>query len=123
MHEDTGLSTRDRLRATWDARVGGIGLVMGLLPHVLHHVGFLVGTALIAGSGGTAVFGALGLLLSVPMLLRLRKRFGTWRAPAIGLLIFIAMFSLSTYFIGPAMSGGDSTVPTPVSHLNHAGHH
>jgi hypothetical protein len=96
---------RDRLRALWDSRVGGIGLAMGLLPHVMHHVGFLVGTALIAGAGGTTLFGVLGFLVSIPMLLRLRRRFGTWKAPAIGLLIFIAMFSFSTFVIGPTMRG------------------
>lgn len=114
-----GLTLRDRFRALWDARIGGTGLVMGLLPHVLHHAGFLVGTALIAGSGGTALFGALGFLVSVPMLLRLRRRFGTWRAPAIGLLIFAAMFSLSAFVIGPTMNGN----PTSVSNMDHAGHH
>jgi len=96
-------AANSRFQALWDSRVGGVGLVMGLLPHVLHHLGFFIGTALIAGSGGTAIFGALGLLFSVPMLLRLRKRFNTWRAPAIALLIFATMFALSTYFIGPMM--------------------
>jgi len=47
---------RDRLRTLWNALVGGIGFLLGLLPHVLHHVGFLAGTALVAGSGG---YGAL----------------------------------------------------------------
>lgn len=87
---------------------------MGLLPHVLHHVGFLAGTALVAGSGGTALFGALGILLSIPMLLRLHRRFNTWRAPAIGLLIFTAMFALSTFVIGPAISGAGDASPTSV---------
>ena len=68
---------------------------MGLLPHVLHHIGLLAGTALVAGSGGTALFGALGLLASIPMLVRLYRRFGSWIAPALGLLVFAAMFSLS----------------------------
>lgn len=102
---DAGPTWRDRLRALWNSLVGVIGLALGLLPHVLHHVGFLAGTALVAGSGGTALFGALGFLASVPFLLRLRRRFGTWRAPAIGLMIFAAMFSLSAFVIGPAISG------------------
>jgi len=93
-------------RDQWDARVGGMGLAMGLLPHVLHHAGLLVGTALIAGSVGTALFGALGFLASIPMLLRLRRPFGTWKAPAFGLFIFVLMFLLSTLILGPAMRGG-----------------
>jgi hypothetical protein len=32
-----------------------IGAIVGLAPHVLHHVGLLAGTALIAGTGGTAL--------------------------------------------------------------------
>jgi len=45
---------------------------------VLHHIGLLAGTALIAGAGGTALFGILGLAMSVPLLLRLRRRFAFW---------------------------------------------
>lgn len=106
-------------------RAAGIGLVMGIVPHVLHHVGLLAGTALVAGSGGTALFGVLGLLASIPLLLRLRRRFNTWRAPAIGLLIFAAMFSVSTFVIGPAISGsgGANPAPAPAPGVNHQGHH
>jgi len=104
---DSGPTWRRRLRALWNALVGAIGLVVGLVPHVLHHVTILAGTALVAGSGGTVLFGVLGFVASIPLLLRLRRKFGTWRAPAIGLLIFAAMFSLSTYVIGPAISGAD----------------
>lgn len=120
---EIGLTWRDRLLAMWNALVGGIGMAMGLLPHILHHVGFLAGTALVAGSGGTALFGALGFLFSVPMLLRLRRRFGSWRAPAIALLIFAAMFSLSAFVIGPAISGGSNATPTSVPNPGHSGHH
>lgn len=120
---------RDRLRATWNALVGGIGIVVGLIPHVLHHVSLLAGTALVAGSGGTAIFGAVGLVASVPFLLRLRRRFGTWRAPAIGLLVFATMFSLSAFVVGPAISGADAerppTAPTAprAPSGNHDSHH
>jgi hypothetical protein len=51
---------------------GVIGAVAGLAPHVLHNIGPLAGTALIAGAGGTAVFGVPGLVASVPLLLRRR---------------------------------------------------
>ena len=50
------------LRQRWNAATGVVGVLVGLAPHVLHHVGALAGTALVAGSGGTALFGALGLI-------------------------------------------------------------
>ena len=84
--------------------------MVGLAPHVLHHLGLLAGTALIAGAGGTAVSGILGLLASVPFLLRLRLQFGSWWAPAIGPAAFATMFAVSAFVIGPAISG---TNPAP----------
>lgn len=119
------MTWRDRVRALWNALVGAIGVAMGLLPHLLHHVGLLAGTALVAGSGGTALFGALGLLLSVPLLFRLWKRFATWWAPAIALVVFAAMFSLSAFVIGPAISGTtDDQAPTaPGQGPGHSSHH
>ena len=121
-------TVRGRLHALWQTVVGAVGLIMGLLPHVLHHIGLLAGTALVAGSGGTALFGALGLLASIPMLVRLHRRFGNWIAPALGLLVFTAMFSLSAFVIGPAISGsgGDvapGPVPTPAHTSEHTGGH
>jgi hypothetical protein len=97
-----------RVRGWWSAALGAIGTLVGLAPHLLHHIGFLAGTALIAGIGGTAVFGIVGLAASIPLLLRLRRRFGTWWAPAIGLAVFAVMFSVSAFGIGPAISGADS---------------
>lgn len=120
---DAGPTWRNRLRAVWNGIVGAIGLVLGLVPHILHHVTLLAGTALVAGSGGTALFGVIGLLASVPMLLRLRRRFGTWRAPAIGLLIFAAMFSVSTFVIGPAISGAGGADSGSVPNVEHTVHH
>lgn len=121
-----GPTVRGRLHALWHTVVGAMGLVLGLLPHVLHHVGLLAGTALVAGSGGTALFGALGLLASIPMLIHLYRRFDSWVAPALGLLVFAVMFSLSAFVIGPAISGtgqdvGPGPVPT-VDHTEHSGH-
>jgi len=77
--------------------------------------------ALVAGSGGTALFGTLGLVASVPLLLRLRRRFGSWRAPALALTVFAAMFALSAFLIGPTISGADSdsTAPPAVDHAIH----
>jgi hypothetical protein len=121
-----GRTVRGKLQSLWHTVVGGVGLVMGLLPHVLHHIALLAGTALVAGSGGTALFGALGLLASIPMLIRLYRRFGSWVAPAAGLLVFAAMFSLSAFVIGPAISGaGGDVTPSPsptADHTDHPGH-
>lgn len=116
-----------RIRAAWSAVVGAVGVVMGITPHVLHHIGLLAGTALVAGTGGTLVFAVIGLLASIPMLLRLRRRFASWWAPAIGLAVFVAMFSVSAFVIGPAISGGDGSSGggqnNPVPAVDHSSHH
>jgi hypothetical protein len=103
-----------------------IGTLMGLLPHVLHHAGLIFGAVLVTGTGGNLLFGALGLLFSMPLLRRLYIRFNTWRAPAVALTILVAMFSLSAFVIGPIISG-DAPAVTPVpaetpDHSEHDGH-
>jgi hypothetical protein len=98
--------------------VGAIAGVLGLVPHVLHHVGLLAGVALVSGTGGTIAFAILGLLLSVPLLIRLYRRYDTWRAPAIALAVFAVMFSLSSFVIGPAISGDSGSAPA-----GHEQHH
>lgn len=110
-----------------------LGAVLGLAPHVLHHVGLIAGTAFVAGAGGNALFYALGLLLSVPMLRRLHHRFGTWTAPTIAIAVFTAMFALSAFVIGPAVTGSSPEtrqspavtpgVPIATTTPGHAGHH
>jgi len=116
-----------RLRTWWSGLVGAIGAVVGLTPHVLHHVGLLAGTALVAGTGGTALFGILGLVASVPFLLRLRRRFASWWAPAIGLAAFAVMFSVSAFVLGPAINAGGGAAPggggQPAPTVNHSAHH
>ena len=114
---------RGGLRRAWDAATAVVGGVLGLAPHVLHHVALLGGTALVAGSGGTALFGAVGLVASVPLLLRLRRRFRSWWAPAIGLGVFLAMFSLSAFVIGPAISGVGSAGSPSSPAVQHVDHH
>ena len=122
---------RGRLAAVWNAVCATIGIIAGLLPHVLHHVGLLAGAVLVTGSGGNLLFGALGLLLSVPLLRRLYRRFGSWKAPAVALAVFVTMFSLSAFVIGPAISAdtpgpAPTRVPTPVPSPgpnDHASHH
>ncbi len=123
---DTARGAGRRLRAWWSALVGAIGAVVGLAPHVLHHIGLLAGTALVAGTGGTTLFALLGLVASVPFLLRLRRRFGTWWAPAIGLAVFAVMFAVSALLIGPAINGGADGTPgggQPSPSIDHSGHH
>lgn len=89
--------------------------VLGLVPHVLHHAGPFAGAAIFAGTGGSLLFGALGLVAAIPVLLRVYRRCGNWRVPAGLLAVFAAVFSISTFVIGPAISGSDTGKgkPTP----------
>ena len=84
---------------------GTFAAVMGVLPHVLHHAGPLAGAAVFAGATGSLLFGALGLIAAIPMLLRLRRRCGGWRVPVAAIAAMAAAFSLSTFVIGPAITG------------------
>lgn len=108
---------RAGLLATWAA-------VTGAAPHVLHHVGPLAGTAVVAGAGGRIVFGAAGFVATIPMLRRLRRRTGTWKAPALALAAFAAIFTFSTVVIGSAVSGLDTLSDTagPAGDVDHHGH-
>ena len=108
-----------RLRTVWNAIVGAIAGVVGLAPHVLHHIGLLAGVALVTGTGGTILFGVIGLVASIPLLVRLRRRFHSWRAPVIALAIFAAMFSISSFVIGPALNGDAGSSPAPTDHEQH----
>ena len=117
---------RGRLAAWWNAVTAAVGAVMGLLPHLLHHISFLAGAALVTGVGGNLLFGALGLLLSVPLLRRLYRRFQTWKAPAVAVAVFAVMFSLSAFVIGPTISNTDpEPAPGPTEPIDpdHREHH
>ena len=117
---------RGRPATLWNAVTAAVGAVMGLLPHLLHHVSFFAGAALVTGVGGNLLFGALGLLLSVPLMRRLYRRFRTWKAPAVAVAVFAVMFSLSAFVIGPAISGTDpQPAPGPTEQIDpeHAEHH
>ena len=107
----------------WSGLLAVWGGFIGLLPHVLHHVGPLAGAALLAGTGGTLLFAVIGFVAAIPFLVRLYRHFGTWRAPAIALAIFVAMFSLSSFVIGPAISGGDGPRRPGVEQNGHEQHH
>jgi len=122
-------ATRGLFATLWSATTAVIGTMMGLLPHVLHHVGLFAGAVLVTGAAGNVLFGVLGLVLSVPLLRRLYRRFATWKAPAAALAVFAVMFSLSAFVIGPAISN-DSPAPPPAPSPvqtpdpdEHAGHH
>ena len=114
-----------RRTGRWGSVGATIGTVMGLLPHLMHHAGLLAGTALLTGLGGTALFAILGLAAMLPILIRLRRRFDTWWAPTIALILFAAMFAVSTFVIGPALRSAmadrptDSPQPTPGVHTSH----
>ena len=121
----TKMYVRSSLQVIWNGFVGLIAALVGLAPHVLHHVGLLAGTALVAGATGTLFFGVIGLIASIPFLIKLHHRFGTWRAPFIALLIFAVMFSVSTFVIGPAIRGDDAkNSPASTTDTNdHNNHH
>jgi hypothetical protein len=115
------LGRRARIGA---ALSGTFGTVAGITPHVLHHIGPIAGAAVLTGVGGTLLFGALGFVLMIPMLLRFKRRSGTWMAPAIALTAFALMFTASTFLIGPAIRGAVSDSVSPImDHAAHQSHH
>lgn len=109
---DDAVTPRSVLARTRVALSAAVAVVLGILPHVLHHAGPVAGAALFAGAAGSLLFAALGFVAAIPMLLRLHRRFGTWRAPAIALAVFGAVFAVSTFVIGPAITGRDSAAPS-----------
>jgi hypothetical protein len=112
---------RPMAQRVWSVIVGGWAAATGIAPHVLHHVGPLAGTALVAGAGGQLLFGAIGFVATIPMLLKLHRRFGTWVAPAIALGLFAAVFSFSTFVIGPRIS--EAVEPAnPINATEHDAH-
>ncbi len=128
--DDTADETPQRrgvLATAWSAVTALVGGVMGLLPHLLHHVGLLGGVVLVTGATGNVVFAVLGLVLSLPLLRRLYRRFGTWKAPALALAVFTLMFSLSAFVIGPAINNDNPSPDNPPAQTpgsdEHEGHH
>lgn len=125
-------SSRGRARVIRDAVGSVLGVVLGIAPHVMHHIGLLAGAALVTGASGNLLFYVVGLLFSVPMLMRLHRRFRTWWAPTIALVVFTALFSLSAFVVGPAISGGggdgrprqeEPVSPAPITTSDHTEHH
>lgn len=118
---------RQSLRIRTGAMVSSaIAVVLGIAPHVLHHVGPIAGAALIAGTGGTLLFGVIGLIASVPFLLRVHRRSGGWSVPAGLLALFAAGFAVSAFWIGPAIAGDGGSrgaAPSTVTPSEHSAHH
>jgi len=119
----------ERLRAV---AATGVAAVLGAAPHVLHHAGPLAGAAILAGATGKLLFGLLGLVLAVPMLRRIRGRTGSWRVPGGVLALMAAAFVVSSFVIGPALTGSGETqtptkttpgLPAGVSPSEHESHH
>ncbi len=106
----------------WRGLVAVWAVITGLAPHVLHHAGPLAGAAIVSGVAGTALFAAVGFVATTPLLLRLRRRFGSWRAPAIALALFATIFTVTT-ILGPQLTGGatvaDVPATTPADHDEH----
>ncbi|MBM2824291.1 MAG: hypothetical protein HW413_3037 [Thermoleophilia bacterium] len=117
------LEPRSLAGRAWSGLPAAWGAFVGLLPHVLHHVGPLAGAALLAGATGRVLFAAIGFVAAIPFLRRLHRRFGTWRAPAIALALFAAMFSLSSFVIGPAISGDSGPARPGIEQDSHEQHH
>jgi hypothetical protein len=97
-----GRAARNAVTAIW-------GGVTGAAPHVLHHVGPLAGAAFLAGTGGRVVFFLIGLAAAVPMVIRLYRRFQTWAAPALAIVVFAGTYTVSTLFLGPLFTAQPAT--------------
>lgn len=121
------VGTARRGTGLWNALTAAIATVAGIAPHVLHHVGLFAGAFLVTGAAGNLLFAALRLVLFIPLLRRLHRRFGTWKAPAVALGVFAVMFSVSAFIIGPAISQSESPPSPPPGQVvtpdGHAGHH
>jgi hypothetical protein len=131
-----GRSPLERVRAAL-AALGAT--ILGAAPHVLHHVGPLAGAAVLAGATGKLLFGAIGFVLAIPMLRRLRRRHRSWAVPGGVLGLMALVYTFSAFVIGPAVtSGGEdssappgnspaqtspSTAPPGVSPSEHDEHH
>jgi hypothetical protein len=118
-----------RLKNAWAAIRAALGSLLGLVPHVMHHIGIVVGTALLAGFWGNTILYLLGILLSIPMFRRLHRRYGSITAPIAGAAIFTALFLFSALVVGPAINAsaiapGTPTISAPADPGDgHAAHH
>ena len=116
---------RSRVARLWGGLAAAWGGLLGLLPHVLHHVGPLAGAVILAGATGRVLFAVIGFVAAIPFLRRLYRRFATWKAPAVALAAFALMFAFSSFLIGPTISGGGGSSGPSIGHQGggHEGHH
>lgn len=115
---DTPGIWRPLLARVWPAVSAVLGAALGVLPHLMHHVTLFAGALVITGAGGNLLLGAIGLVMSVPLLRRLHRRSGSWWAPALATGAFAAMFTVSTLVIGPALAdseAGAGVAPAPAT--------
>lgn len=122
----TATEERGRWSAVWSAIGTAVTGLLGLAPHVLHHIGLVAGAFLVTGATGNILFGLLGLGLSIPFLVRLYRRHRTWKAPALAVTIFAVVFSLSAFVVGPAITNGSSEPASPTQPAEpdqHSEHH
>ena len=114
-----------RLKRIWEGLAGVFGLIAGIIPHVLHHIGLVAGAAFLTGAAGSVIFGIVGFVATVPLLIKLYRRFETAWAPITALVIFIAMFLLSSLVIGPWIRGDNKTSETKTNQSQdaHSQHH
>jgi hypothetical protein len=96
---------------------GTVGVIAAVSPHVLHHLGPLAGAALLTGALGNVLFGIIGFVFMVPMLVHLRRRFNSILAPVAASGLFVLFFGLSTLWLRdiPNVLGDHSS-------SDHAGH-
>lgn len=123
----------DEHGSVWGGLLAGtsatVGASMGLAPYVIQHLGLVAGAALLTGALGISTLYAAGLLLSVPLLVRLRWRFNTSRAPILGVAAFTVLFSISSFVLGPLVTPpGAEYLPVPTGpaatpDIPPAGHH
>jgi hypothetical protein len=59
------------------------------------------------------------VVVSIPFLLRLYRRFRTWTAPAIAMTVMAVMYTVSSLVIGPAISGDAGTETIVEQHDQH----
>jgi hypothetical protein len=101
--EASSKATGGRL-GLWESARAGLGTLLGLVPHVMHHIGLIAGAALLTGAVGNSVLYGVGLVLSIPLLRRLRRRFNTWKAPILGVAVFTVLFGVSTFLLSDPWS-------------------
>ena len=114
---------RAAVERLWSGVLAAWAVVTGITPHVLHHVGPLAGVALVSGVGGTVLFGGIGLVATIPLLRRLRRRFGSWTVPGLALALFATVFTVSTIVVGPQLTSADEPGSGSVSEAEHEEHH